>query len=242
MTPELAHLWALHQLDEQAIVHEQALLRLPARREQVESPVRAARAELERSRAHAAEVRRARVALEGEAATLAEQEKRFQGQLAAIKKNEEYQALLHEIAGLRGRRSDLETGILERLEEEERWDAARPGAEGALAQLEREQAAALGSLAAERQGHGSELAALETRRAAELAELPPATRSRYERIRASREGRAVVPIAKGACGGCFRAQPPQLLQEARRRDRVLLCDGCGRMLIQPPEAVAPDPA
>lgn len=242
MTPELAHLWALHELDEQAIVHEQALARLPARRREIEAPVRAARAELERARAHAAEVRRARTALEGEAAALTEQEKRFQGQLPAVKKNEEYQALLHEIAGLRGRRSDLETGILERLDEEERWEVARPAAEAALAQLERDQAAALEALAADERRHGSELAALETQRAAELSELPPATRSRYERIRASREGRAVVPIVKGACGGCFRAQPPQLLQEARRRDRVLQCDGCGRMLIQPPEAVAPDPA
>ena len=49
-------------------------------------------------------------------------------------------------------------------------------------------------------------------------------------------GRAVVPILpKGACGGCFRGQPPQVLQEARRGDRVLLCDGCGRMMVWPPE-------
>ena len=65
--------------------------------------------------------------------------------------------------------------------------------------------------------------------------LPPSTRSRYERIRGSREGRAVVPIIKGACGGCYRGQSPQTLQEARRGDRILLCDGCGRMLIWPPE-------
>jgi predicted nucleic acid-binding Zn-ribbon protein len=45
----------------------------------------------------------------------------------------------------------------------------------------------------------------------------------------------VVPIVKTACGGCFRTQPPQVLQEARRHDRVLVCDGCGRLLVMPPE-------
>jgi len=43
-----------------------------------------------------------------------------------------------------------------------------------------------------------------------------------------------MPIVKGACGGCFRAQPPQVLQEARRRDRMLSCDGCGRLMVLPP--------
>ena len=48
----------------------------------------------------------------------------------------------------------------------------------------------------------------------------------------------MVAIVKGACGGCFRAQPPQVLQEARRGDRLLACDGCGRLLIWPPEVPA----
>ncbi|TMQ68855.1 MAG: hypothetical protein E6K80_13650 [Candidatus Eisenbacteria bacterium] len=68
-----------------------------------------------------------------------------------------------------------------------------------------------------------------------MTRLPATTRSRYERIRQSRDGRAVVPIVKGSCGGCFRGQPPQMLQEARRGDRALICDGCGRILIWPPE-------
>ena len=79
------------------------------------------------------------------------------------------------------------------------------------------------------------LASIETERQVELNALPPATRSRYERILVSREGRAVVPVIKNACGGCYRGQPPQILQELRRADRVLLCEGCGRMMVLPPE-------
>ena len=76
---------------------------------------------------------------------------------------------------------------------------------------------------------------IEARREKHIAGLPPGTRSRYERIVQSRDGRAVVAILKGACGGCFRNQPPQVLQEARRRDRLLVCEGCGRLVIWPPD-------
>ena len=76
----------------------------------------------------------------------------------------------------------------------------------------------------------------QARREKQLEGLPPATRQRYERALSGRAGRAVVPILKGACGGCFRGQPPQVLMEAKKRDRLLVCEGCGRILILPPDA------
>jgi uncharacterized protein len=238
VSPELAHLWALHQLDEQVIQLQGALLKLPARRAEVEQLVAAERRLLEDVRARAAALQRERRQLESEAGALGEQERRFQIQLTAVKKNEEYQALLHEIGATKQKRSDLETDILIRLEEEGRLDAERPARERTLAAAEQQGRDTLERVAAEEAERRAALEALDGRRATELAGLEVAIRSRYERIRASREGRAVVPLVKGACGGCFRTQPPQMLQEARRGDRILTCDGCGRLLIQPPEAAA----
>jgi predicted nucleic acid-binding Zn-ribbon protein len=68
-----------------------------------------------------------------------------------------------------------------------------------------------------------------------VAALAPAARPRYEKLRAGRAGRAVVAIENGACGGCHRGLPPAVLQEARRREKLLVCDGCGRLLLLPPE-------
>ncbi|MCH9031514.1 MAG: hypothetical protein IIB00_04560 [candidate division Zixibacteria bacterium] len=53
----------------------------------------------------------------------------------------------------------------------------------------------------------------------------------YERIRRGKGNSTLVSIKKRACGGCFKAVPPQRLQEIRRGDRVICCDNCGRMLI-----------
>ena len=52
----------------------------------------------------------------------------------------------------------------------------------------------------------------------------------YERIRKGKNGLAIVPIRKRACGGCFKTLPPQKIQEVRRTDSILTCENCGRIL------------
>jgi predicted nucleic acid-binding Zn-ribbon protein len=212
-----------------------ALGRLPAQRQELERHVAEARGRLEQAKLRTGELQRVRRDLEREANALAEEERRFQTQLLSVKKNEEYTALLHEIEGTKGKRSDLETEILVRMEAEEKEQQERPALEKALRDAEGEAGAQGRVLDEEEAAEQEKLGALEARRERHLEKLPRATRARYERVHASRDGRAVVPIVKGACGGCYRAQPPQVLQEARRRDRMLSCEGCGRLIVWPPE-------
>ena len=53
----------------------------------------------------------------------------------------------------------------------------------------------------------------------------------YERIRRAKRGMAVVPVKKGACGGCFNRVPPQKLLELRQNDRLYTCERCGRIIV-----------
>jgi hypothetical protein len=53
----------------------------------------------------------------------------------------------------------------------------------------------------------------------------------YERIRKAKRGMAVVPVKKGACGGCFNRVPPQKLLELRQNDRLYTCERCGRIIV-----------
>jgi len=53
----------------------------------------------------------------------------------------------------------------------------------------------------------------------------------YERIRKAKQGKAVVSIRKGTCGGCHHVVPPQKLLELRRHDRIYTCEFCGRILV-----------
>jgi predicted nucleic acid-binding Zn-ribbon protein len=235
MSDELDRLWALHVLDEQAGAHAVRLRALPESRAHSERQLAAERMALEAHKAHAADALKVRRQLEKDIEAVTVEERKFQSQLPAIKKNEEYTALLHEIQGVRARRSELETRVLERMEEEDALAAGRPALEKAVRTAEEEGARRAAAFDREETQARAALAELEAQRAAQLEGLPAATRARYERVHGSRDGRAVVAIVKNACGGCFRSLSPQALQEAKRRDRVLICEGCGRMLVWPPE-------
>jgi predicted nucleic acid-binding Zn-ribbon protein len=231
VTEEFDRLWALRGLDDEVVAAESALKRFPEERAAIERRVSDERQAVDRLKARVAALLLERRKLESDADALGVQEKKFQSQLPAVKKNEEYQALLHEIAAAKEKRSNVETEILVRLEAEEHMNAERPVLERALQDR-------LARLEAEERVEREKLAALEQRRSAELDHLTAGTRARYERIRTSRDGRAVVAIIKNACGGCYRNQPPQAIQEAKRRERPIVCDGCGRLLLWPPEDAA----
>jgi len=54
----------------------------------------------------------------------------------------------------------------------------------------------------------------------------------YKRIRSTaRNGLVVVPIKRDACGGCFNKIPPQRQLDVRSHKKVIVCEYCGRILI-----------
>lgn len=56
----------------------------------------------------------------------------------------------------------------------------------------------------------------------------------YKRVRGSmRNGLAVVSVERESCGGCFNSIPPQRQLEISLRKKVLVCEHCGRILVDP---------
>jgi len=56
----------------------------------------------------------------------------------------------------------------------------------------------------------------------------------YQRIRTNaRNGLAVVQIERDACGGCFNKIPPQHQLDIRMHKKIIVCEYCGRILVDP---------
>jgi hypothetical protein len=54
----------------------------------------------------------------------------------------------------------------------------------------------------------------------------------YKRIRTNaRNGLAVVSVQRDACGGCFNQIPPQRQLDIRSRKKIIVCEYCGRILV-----------
>jgi predicted nucleic acid-binding Zn-ribbon protein len=235
MTEEIEALWNLRGLDERLVALQAALKRHPADRLSLESRLAGERAKLEGFKKQTGDLQLKHRQVEKDIEALQQEERKFQSQLPMVKKNEEYTALLHEISDRKAKRSERETDLLMLMEDEQRILGEVPTLQKALDAIQTETQGRLQAIAGEEQREREEASELERQRQLLVVRLPALMRSRYERIRASLDGRAVVPIIKGSCGGCFRGQPPQMLQEARRGDRAINCDGCGRLLIWPPE-------
>ncbi|MCM1312319.1 MAG: C4-type zinc ribbon domain-containing protein [Bacteroides sp.] len=56
----------------------------------------------------------------------------------------------------------------------------------------------------------------------------------FKRIRKnSRNGLGIVYVQRDACGGCFAKIPPQRQLDVRMRKKIIVCEYCGRILIDP---------
>lgn len=64
--------------------------------------------------------------------------------------------------------------------------------------------------------------------------IEPRLLAAFKRIRKSaRNGLGVVYVQRDACGGCFNKIPPQRQLDVRSRKKVIVCEYCGRILIDP---------
>ena len=62
--------------------------------------------------------------------------------------------------------------------------------------------------------------------------IEPRLYAAYQRIRANaRNGLAVVPVRRDACGGCFNKIPPQRQVDIKLSKKIIVCEYCGRILI-----------
>ena len=66
------------------------------------------------------------------------------------------------------------------------------------------------------------------------ATIDPRLLSAFKRIRKnSRNGLGVVYVQRDACGGCFNKIPPQRQLDIRMRKKIIVCEYCGRIMIDP---------
>jgi predicted nucleic acid-binding Zn-ribbon protein len=71
---------------------------------------------------------------------------------------------------------------------------------------------------------------LQSKRKAVVAQIHGPLYAHYERIRQQKDGRGVARMLDGACGGCFAMIPPQIQQNIRQMNDIVMCETCGRYL------------
>jgi uncharacterized protein len=155
---------------------------------------------------------------------------RLKVQQYETRKNEEYQALGHEITRYEKEVDDLETRELELMEEMDSLRGAQKAAEAALARTRTLVDEDLATIAARRERMDAERAELLTERKQLAAQVPDSILPLYERLMKTKVGVAVAPLHEGKCGGCHMKLIASTVVAVQNAKEMTRCEDCGRIL------------
>jgi predicted nucleic acid-binding Zn-ribbon protein len=156
--------------------------------------------------------------------------KRLQDQQFETRKNDEFQALGHEIKRYEAEVRGIEDKELEEMEALETAKAALKQAQARLAETQGRVNDELKVLAERVEGVKRRLAELEAERKEAAAPIEPEALDLYQRIFAKKPDAAVVPLENGICGGCHMKVVMGTIQEVRASGKIVQCDSCARIL------------
>lgn len=240
----LAALVAMQALDSAAEAARKRLADMPAAEGAIVAGLAAARAAVDAVKARIQANQQARRALEKEIAAVDVRLARFDDHKASVKTNQEYTALLHEIATAKGEKGAIEEKLLILMEEGDSLAAEQKGAEAALTAKTAEGEKARAALVAERTALDAELARLAHERSREIREIEAPVLAKYEQLLKQRRGIAVSRLSGGeVCEACHVRLRPHVAQMVRRNDAIVACDSCQRILYyDPPPAGVTTPS
>ena len=231
MKETLELLYKLQKLDDEIdeLVKEEESI--PGRKAQLEEDLKAEEEKLKNTKDEWVNIAKERKDKEIELDSIGDRIRKFQSQLLQVKSNKEYVALQEEINMLKEQSSKLEDEILELLDKGEEVNKAIAREEKNLEEARKVTAKEKAKLDDELQRVKNKIAIKRDERKRLVSGLDEMLLARYQRIRDNKGGLAVTPVKNGACGGCFRRIPPQEMQELKKMDRIITCEGCGRIII-----------
>ena len=226
----LEKLLVLQDRDSKRLGFEQQLQSVPREIAAVEARIAAEKGAIESAKAEWFGLESKKMLLEIEIKGGEEKVGRYKTQQMQVRKNDEYQALTHEITTAQdtiGRLEEEEIGIMLKIDEAKQRFAA---AEKELKQNITGHEAKIRALR-ERELHLQEdVRVAQAAVAAIRPEVPPAQLKIYDRI-AVRPGHPVcVTVNGGRCGGCHLKVPTHIEVQARNLQEIATCDQCGRVV------------
>src|ERR1700676_2500287 len=168
--------------------------------------------------------------------------KKYRDQSGAVKTNEAYKALQHEIANAEAEIAKAEDRQLEVMMAGEEAERRVRNAEANLKEAEQAVNAEKKKIQSLNTEKKKELDAALAERARVIAPVPQDMRDLYERIAKRHHGTALAEARDEQCRGCGMRVLPHILQELRQEanEEVYRCESCGLILYSLEPIPAPN--
>jgi predicted nucleic acid-binding Zn-ribbon protein len=236
MHADLERVIALQRLDSEAAAARKKLAEGPERELAFDARIEEARQRIADAKAKLAANQEARRAIEKDVSLHQGRLSKYREQAMAVKTNQEYHAIQHEIAHAQGEVKKHEDTMLERMVEADDLAATIKAADAQLAAEQKTIDADRKAMHAEHATVQTTLDTLGGQRAAIVAAIDKRVLAIYETAAAKRQGIAVAEARDGGCLVCHVRMRPQMFNEVRRNEAIVQCENCQRILYFVPAA------
>jgi len=158
-----------------------------------------------------------------------EQVTKLRQQQMTLKTNKEFKAMEDEIRGVMSDISKVEDKELVVMEEIESFVKDCRQKKESLEKEQQKVSEDISRLNERKEKLEEDIADIKIQRQTAAEAVDPEILSRYERIFERKEP-ALVEFRDGICTGCHMTLPPSVSHDVKKRDGLLSCDFCGRML------------
>ena len=244
MLPDIQRLIELQQADREIQRLQDEVAALPRRVAEIESKLASTKAQVERARATIKADEQNRRKLEIDIQSLQQKISKYRDQSLDVKTNEQYKALMHEVSFAEQEIRIIEDKILEGMldveDNEKRLKAAELELKAETAEIEKEKAEARRRTAEDE----AQLAGLNGQRDQLRAAIAADLLRHYDRVLKLRRS-ALAEARDHKCSACQVMLRPQVYNDVRSNDQIIICDSCQRILYYVPPVEgesAPAPA
>lgn len=232
MNPIIEQLLVLQDRDQRIKSHRAQEKAVPTERAALEAKREATKAAFETLRDQSKHNEVERRKLEVEAQTKRDSIAKYRTQQTQTRKNEEFQALIHEIQAAETEIRAIEDRELDLMEAAEKLGVELKAGDAELKHANESIARQLKDLDDKAANLAKRLAELAVERETLASAVDPDTLSLYERILKSKGDVAVVPIEHEICQGCHMKTPGTTVSLVRAGEELVQDPNCGRILYR----------
>jgi predicted nucleic acid-binding Zn-ribbon protein len=232
MHPAIPHLIELQRVDHQIAALRAELETFPKRIREADAKLGGARAELAAAKQTHTQGTAERKKLEFDVQQWKDRARKYRDQSGAVKTNESFKALQHEIANAEAEVAKAEDRQLEVMMAGEELDRRVKLAEFRLREAEQAVAAERKEIQAQGTEKKKQLEAMLAERERIIVPVPEDLRELYARVAKRHNGTAMAEARDGQCRGCGMRVLPHILQELRTEtnEELYRCESCGLIL------------
>ena len=230
MNTDLGKLITLQHLDSAATEDQRKIADEPERMKALDARIDGAKQAVAAAKEKLAANQAARREIEKDVAVHQGRLSKFREQAMAVKTNQEYHAIQHEMTFAQTEIKKREDQILELMVAADELTAGVKKAEAALAAEQKAVDADRQALTREMTDRKTDLQRIAAERAEVVAGITPQVLATFELIAKRRAGVAIAEARDGMCTVCHVRLRPQVFNNIRRNQDIIQCDSCQRIL------------